>query len=573
MGSGKNSLRGAGAATFVAGFLALTSNAAADIGVGGANVGIGGIEINVPGLNVPTPGLGVDVPPLNVQVGQEGSDSGGESTTVPSTETEDPTTSEPPASDPVDPPVNNDPPSSGDDPGADTGTGTGTGTGTETGTSSGSSSDGGNGSSSGGPQGGAGSGQGPTADSNADEGAGATPAPPQQGRGDGNGSGSADGSKDDGGSETLSTRAGELIAEIPSGILVALALMTVLGLLMTGRSAWFSRATKNLRLQRAALQEDVGVLASALVPTLADDIGGTAIAVAYAPAGGPASGGDFHDVFELDDGRIGMVIGDISGHGREAIPKTGIVRFTLRAYLEAGYEPRMAIRMADHALGGSFDGDFATAVAATWDPATRRLVYSSAGHPKPIVIGGSPPDEVDVLGAPPIGIGHLSGTRQTTLALSSGSEVWLISDGLTEAREPGGAVLGRGDLRRRLRRHPDPQALLESMPGYEAPSRDDMTAVRIRPEDAAGHFEPFSVETLLIEPTHDEAAVSDFLRACGLSGDDLDQCRERVASERRHEGQVLVRVSRLDEALHWRVERVDPKIAATSNFPAVPAPN
>ncbi len=353
-----------------AGFLALVSPTQADIGVGGANVGLGGLQVEVPGVTVPVPGVEVEVPDVGVQLGGSSSpadESEPSSHERPGNERPARTPNRPPTlprgairrpartraahlgSAPVPSPATR-----AEMIQAEAGTA-------------------------------------PAAAVSRPTAARARTPPRRLRRLPPRVAAAvatrAENAKEESREPTLSTRAGDLIAEIPSGILIALVLMTVLGLLMTGRSAWFARATEKLRVQRHSLEQDVGVLQAALVPELPRSIGGTAVEAAYAPAGGPASGGDFHDVFELDDGRLGMVVGDISGHGREALPKTGIVRFTLRAYLEAGYEPRTAIRMADLALAGSFDGDFATAVAATWDPGTGRLVYSSAGNPKPIVVG------------------------------------------------------------------------------------------------------------------------------------------------------------------------------------------
>jgi hypothetical protein len=360
----------------------------------------------------------------------------------------------------------------------------------------------------------------------------------------------------------LPTRIGEFIADLPTGVLIGLFGLAVIALLMTGRSAWFARATKNLKLQRRSLERDVGVLQAALVPELPDAVGGVGVGVAFRPATGPAAGGDFHDVFELPNGRVGIVVGDVAGHGREALPRTGVMRYTIRAYLEAGLEPRVAIRLTDRALGASFeDGQFASALAATYEPETRRLVYSCAGHPQPIIVGGTPPSQVEVLAAPPIGIGHPSGSRQTTIALDPGSELWMFTDGLIEA--PGGeGMIGRAGLRDLLAERPDPATLLNELPG--GAERDDLTVVRLQPPEPADEPQPFSVEALLVEHSYEAGEIAHFLEACGLAEEDLAEACERVAAERRLEGQVLIRISRIGEVTHWRVERVESHLGRTA---------
>ncbi|MBA3422647.1 MAG: serine/threonine-protein phosphatase [Thermoleophilaceae bacterium] len=257
---------------------------------------------------------------------------------------------------------------------------------------------------------------------------------------------------------------------------------------------------------------------------MADRVGGLPVSVAYRPAAGLAAGGDFYDAFELDDDRVAFMVGDVSGHGRDALSRTTLVHYTLRAYLDAGLEPRQVLGMTDQAIGEELGGAFATVVVATYEPSSGALTYASAGHPPPILSGPVDYEPVTELSSPPIGIGLLpTGRRQTTIRLPAACEVCLYTDGLIEAQVDG-ELLGRdrlAEMMAGLEAETAAQALIGAVHVEADDASDDMAAcVFSTGRRAAGDGE--RLEELEVEVTMlDHRSTERFLETCGVPADEI----------------------------------------------------
>jgi hypothetical protein len=227
-------------------------------------------------------------------------------------------------------------------------------------------------------------------------------------------------------------------------------------------------------------------------------------------------------VFALENGQVGVIVGDISGHGREALPRTALVRFTLRAYLEAGLSPRGAVQTAGAVLERQLGGSFASVVAATYQPRERVLVYACAGHPPPVLLGSSPGSQpltpITICSSPPIGAGMRTGTRQTVVSLPGQSQACFYTDGVTDARV-GGELFDAERLTRTLidlGPGATAAALLDRVADETDAHPDDMAACLLSVEGGAG------APTVLVEELEldrDEAAsdrTERFLLACGI---------------------------------------------------------
>jgi serine phosphatase RsbU (regulator of sigma subunit) len=297
-------------------------------------------------------------------------------------------------------------------------------------------------------------------------------------------------------------------------ILALLLLLVAAGV----RARWNSRVAKRLRRQGDVLRQDLETMQGALVPDLAEEIGTLAVSAAYRPADGPAAGGDFYDVFVRRGGQVAIILGDVSGHGREALTRAAHMRYTLRAYLEAGLSARDALTLAGETLLERGGEKFTTVAVAIYDPAAATLSYATAGHAPPILFGTPLDKPVTSCSSPPIGLGMPTGRRQTTVSLPAGSMVCFFSDGLTEARTAEG-MLGRERLSSLLAAQggmPRADALLTDVRKSAIESHDDMATCIIRAQ--AGVDGGVCCEVIELDSAHLASPKTEqFLQCCGVS--------------------------------------------------------
>ncbi len=336
----------------------------------------------------------------------------------------------------------------------------------------------------------------------------------------------------------------DFVKDIPAQIKLALAGLVLAVLLLGAYTILAAARTRRLERQRSKLMEDIGLLQAALLPAVPGRLGALLTTVAYRPADGPAAGGDFYDAFALSDGRVGLLLGDISGHGRQALAKTTLVRFTVRAHLEAGMSPREALAISGRSLDGRLADDFSTVIAAIHDPVKGTLTYASAGHPPPLVIGPPAHEPVTASSAPPIGAGFPTGQRQTVLPMPEGTTVCVYSDGLLEARVAGDA-LGRdrlGSWLRELGPEATAKALLDLVVQRADRVPDDLAACVLHAAPGAtapaARVEQLKLDVLDVEGPELEG----FLKACGVSRADRSIAGRRVSEQLAVSGGVVVDV-------------------------------
>ncbi|MCL5105076.1 MAG: SpoIIE family protein phosphatase [Armatimonadetes bacterium] len=179
------------------------------------------------------------------------------------------------------------------------------------------------------------------------------------------------------------------------------------------------------------------VLQRSLLESAKLETGRFEIAQVYEPAMNEALvGGDFYDVIEMADGKIGLVIGDVSGKGLAAAVHTALVKYTLRAYVNEGHSPARALCLLDAILCKSSNMEyFVTMFFGVLDTQTGVLIYANAGHELPICISNGALLTLPVTGpALGIGIGLDQGFEEGSILLDDDSTLLLYTDGISEAR-------------------------------------------------------------------------------------------------------------------------------------------
>ena len=147
-------------------------------------------------------------------------------------------------------------------------------------------------------------------------------------------------------------------------------------------------------------------------------------------------GGDWYDVFEFPDGRIGIGIGDIVGHGVEAAIAAGQCRSALFGSAASGEEPDVVIDRLDRFAGMVPEAKYATCLYLTLDPATRTVRWVRAGHPPLLLIHGDGRAEyLERGGGLPLGMPGSEGTREMQeLVVGPDATLVVFTDGLIENR-------------------------------------------------------------------------------------------------------------------------------------------
>jgi PAS domain S-box-containing protein len=159
-------------------------------------------------------------------------------------------------------------------------------------------------------------------------------------------------------------------------------------------------------------------------------------AVRYEPATRPLKvGGDWYDTITLSDGRIGIVVGDCVGHGLPAATVMGQLRSACRALLLQETSPARTLTALDRFAALLPGATCATVFCGVLDPVTGHLVYSSAGHPPPIVVQADGAIELlDQGRSRPLAIRPSMERIEAEYLMPPRATLMLYTDGLVERR-------------------------------------------------------------------------------------------------------------------------------------------
>ena len=200
-------------------------------------------------------------------------------------------------------------------------------------------------------------------------------------------------------------------------------------------------------------------------------------------------GGDFYDLFELEDGRVTVVMGDAAGKGIPAALVVSATSSVLRAVAQAlgSSSPSEVLAQVNETLFARIPPNmFVTCFYAILDPKNGSMNYANAGHDLPYLWHGGDCEELRARGMP---LGLMAGMsyEQKEIELDAGEGVLFYSDGLVEAHDATGEMFGFPRLRDLIAEHDDKRALgdfllgdLYSFVGEGWEQEDDITLLTLR---------------------------------------------------------------------------------------------
>jgi len=237
-----------------------------------------------------------------------------------------------------------------------------------------------------------------------------------------------------------------------------------LGIILVFRTVRISREQARLEGELEAARQVQNII----VPENSDAVPGFSVESVYRPA--QQVGGDFYQVWPTPDEGLLLVLGDVSGKGLPAAMQVAVLVGSVRTLAQITSDPSEILKEMNARLLGRTGGGFSTCLALHLD-ADGNGILASAGHPAPYLNGR----ELDVPGALPLGIAPFQSYEVCRFILERGGHITFYSDGVLEAQNAQGELLGFERVRELSRLSAKEIADAASAFGQE----DDITVVVI----------------------------------------------------------------------------------------------
>ena len=228
-------------------------------------------------------------------------------------------------------------------------------------------------------------------------------------------------------------------------------------------------------------QEEARRIQQSLLPRIGPSLPGFQLEAQCVPAG--AVGGDWYDYIPLSDGRVAIVLGDVSGKGMPAALLMAAVRGMVRSLAPLAASPSDVLSRVNRMLLDDFPADqYVTMVYAVLDPARRSLTFASAGHPWPLLCHGSDVRPLHTDAGMPLGLLPCAFTEHTVKFCHS-FRLLFYSDGISEALNRDNQEFGSVRLQEFVANHDcSISRLMDAIREFRGNSaqKDDATVILLR---------------------------------------------------------------------------------------------
>ena len=326
------------------------------------------------------------------------------------------------------------------------------------------------------------------------------------------------------------------------------------------RVAQMIREQQGAIRERERLNQELHVARSIQRTLLPKDLPifpGWKLAEYYKPA--REVGGDFYDFLSFEDGRLGIIIGDVTDKGIPAALVMASTRSMLRSVAQGEGSPGAVLERVNNLLYQDIPPRmFVTCLYAILDTASGRLIYANAGHDLPYLSHNGHASELLATGMP-LGLMPDMSYEEKEATLVPGDSILFYSDGLVEAHDPKRAMFGFPRLMTLLEEHPDNTPVIDYLlskldeftgPGWE--QEDDVTMVSLQ------RVETYEIRETTTRPTTQMDTIHMFEEETNTQYNawlTLDEWT--IPSEPGNERLAMQRVVQAVQPLHLSQERLE----------------